>query len=447
MTPRLADLHEGATDRGNGPHAVLPRLAAALRSRGVGAREQVWSFFVPGRIEVIGKHTDYAGGRSLTTAIDRGFTLITAARKDDRIAITDLGRETSGHCSIDPRTPLSETWMRYAETLARRLATDIEPRLGGPLRGAEIAFVSDLPGAAGLSSSSALVIAIYQALASVNHLTRRLPALAEPATAAAYLGAVESGRRFAFPGPPSSTRGDAPVGVGVEGGSQDHVAILCARPRQLVQYRYAPVTFERTVPVPGDTSWVIGSSGVRASKRGNAREAYNRAARLAGQAAACWRQATDRDDPHLAAALDSGPLDVTASVLRAAVAHDDALATRVDAFVEESTVLVPAAGDALAQGDLGTFGRIVDRSQARAEAKLGNQIPETCALASLARHHGAHAASAFGAGFGGAVWALVDTDRADTFLGAWQRAYAQAFPQRQGTFFRATSTEPAHALA
>ncbi len=50
---------------------------------------------------------------------------------------------------------------------------------------------------------------------------------------------------------------------------------------------------------------------------------------------------------------------------------------------------------------------MAERSQEAAERWLGNQIPETIALARLARHVGATAASAFGAGFGGSVWALV----------------------------------------
>ncbi|HWJ56419.1 MAG TPA: hypothetical protein VNR90_09365, partial [Vicinamibacterales bacterium] len=50
---------------------------------------------------------------------------------------------------------------------------------------------------------------------------------------------------------------------------------------------------------------------------------------------------------------------------------------------------------------------------------LGNQIPETIALAAAARKAGALAASSFGAGFGGAVWALVDRDAADAFAAAW----------------------------
>jgi galactokinase len=66
---------------------------------------------------------------------------------------------------------------------------------------------------------------------------------------------------------------------------------------------------------------------------------------------------------------------------------------------------------------------VVDHSQRLAEAHLGNQVPETVTLQRSARELGAVAASAFGAGFGGAVWALVAQDGADAFLTRWSEGY------------------------
>jgi galactokinase len=63
---------------------------------------------------------------------------------------------------------------------------------------------------------------------------------------------------------------------------------------------------------------------------------------------------------------------------------------------------------------------------------LGNQVPETIALADLAHEHGAFAASSFGAGFGGSVWALVNADGAGGFADRWLTAYAAAFPAISG---------------
>jgi galactokinase len=85
---------------------------------------------------------------------------------------------------------------------------------------------------------------------------------------------------------------------------------------------------------------------------------------------------------------------------------------------------------------------IVDRSQRLAEEALGNQIPETIALQRLAREQGAVAASAFGAGFGGAVWAMIARDRAQEFAATWREAYVGAFPSRESDA-KVVITEPA----
>ncbi|MBC7894285.1 MAG: galactokinase, partial [Cytophagaceae bacterium] len=72
---------------------------------------------------------------------------------------------------------------------------------------------------------------------------------------------------------------------------------------------------------------------------------------------------------------------------------------------------------------------LADRSQRAAEEWLGNQVPATIALARQARELGAVAASAFGAGFGGSVWALVPSASAGAFAEAWKAAYGEAFPE------------------
>jgi len=107
-----------------------------------------------------------------------------------------------------------------------------------------------------------------------------------------------------------------------------------------------------------------------------------------------------------------------------------ALLARLEHFVVEDQQVLPAAGDALARGDLSAFGKLVDRSQLAAKELLGNQVPETVCLAATARAQGALAASAFGAGFGGSAWALVETARAESFLADWAAAYRQEFPAR-----------------
>jgi len=101
---------------------------------------------------------------------------------------------------------------------------------------------------------------------------------------------------------------------------------------------------------------------------------------------------------------------------------------RFEQFVIECTEIIPGVAQALAAGEADRIGALIDRSQDAAEQLLGNQVPETIALAHLARELGAVAASAFGAGFGGSVWALVRTDRAETFKSEWAERYRSRFP-------------------
>ena len=409
--------------------AQLAALLAALRDLDTSAVDRAQRYWIPGRIEVLGKHTDYAGGRSLLCAVERGFAMVAAPRNDAHMRIMDARLMDLAECDIGPEmSGTAGHWSSYPITVARRIARDF-PALGR-VRGADIVFASDLPRAAGVSSSSALVVTTFLALADANGLSS-LPEFTEHITdneqLAGYLGAVENGWSFGH------LAGD--TGVGTLGGSEDHTAILCARPHELVQYTFRPVHFERAVPVPGGYTFAIGVSGVRAEKSGAARERYNHASRSMSVIVDIWRRATGRNEATAAAVITSSPaaLDELRAVIAAADTSETGLTpqqllARLDHFVVESEELIPAASDALARNDLGAFGEIVDLSQARAELLLQNQIDETVELARSARELGAFAASAFGAGFGGSVWALVRSDTADDFLRLWERRHRERFP-------------------
>lgn len=405
------------------------------------SREALAGFFVPGRIEVLGKHTDYAGGRTMVAVTERGFVLVAAARADQVVRICDAATAEVAEFKLDAGLlPRHDHWSNYPMTVARRVARNFP----GAGRGADIAFISDLPAAAGMSSSSAFMVATFLGLAEVNHLAARpefLENIADLTDLADYLGTIENGQTF------KGLVGD--VGVGTFGGSEDHTAMLNARPNQVSQYSYAPVRFERTMALPEDYVFVLGFSGVVAAKTGTAREPYNRLSRRAARLAELWRAASGRHDPHLAAALASGPAAMGQFLELVEQGEPDeaearALLGRLEHFVTENEQLLPAAGDALAEGDLRHFGELVDRSQLAAEKLLGNQIPQTVFLALSARAAGAVAASAFGAGFGGSVWALVDARQVDTFLEEWSETYRLQYPDESASArFFASAAGPA----
>jgi galactokinase len=437
----------------------LATAAAALLAGGHPAAAPVLAFTVPGRIEVLGKHTDYAGGRSLTAATEQGFAAIAVPRPDAVLSLTDAVSGERAELPLAPRLPAAPgSWTQYARSVVVRLTAAFGPRLSG----LDLAFASDLPAAAGLSSGSALLVTVALALAARNRLAaepRFAAAIPDAETLAAFLSAVEGGADLPAAiesgGRQDRGRGDGSQdngsrsGVGTLSGSEDHVAILCSRPDQLGLYRYAPVAFERSIPMPPDRLFVVAASGVVAEKSGGAQAAYNRLALEARRAAELWRAATGRGDPHLGAVFASSP-DAAArldEVLAAAGRLDPAdagLAARARQLFAESEQIVPDAAAALAAGDLRRFGELADRSQRLAEEHLGNQVEETVFLARSAREFGAEAASATGAGFGGSVWAMVPRAAAEAFLAEWQTRYRRHFPAAAGrSAFLMTAAGPA----
>jgi galactokinase len=176
-------------------------------------------------------------------------------------------------------------------------------------------------------------------------------------------------------------------------------------------------------------------SGVVAAKTGSALEKYNQVSQRARTAIEIWRDATGRDDPHLAAAVTSSPEapDRFLELLRK-TEHPQfsraSLVGRLEHFLAENETIIPAVPQRIDAECLHEFGELVDRSQSLGAQLLGNQTPETRWLAQRARERGAAAASAFGAGFGGSVWALVPTSRAVSLREAWSAEYRHAFPER-----------------
>ena len=118
--------------------------------------------WVPGRVEVFGKHTDYAGGRSIVSAVPRGMVIAASPRRDGRIHVLDARRNESVALPSDSAVPGSEIgeagrvgvppagraftgWRRYAAVVARRLARNFP----GAGLGADVVIASDLPRASG----------------------------------------------------------------------------------------------------------------------------------------------------------------------------------------------------------------------------------------------------------------------------------------------------------
>lgn len=400
---------------------------------------------MPGRIEVLGKHTDYGGGRVLVCAVDRGLTL-QAEEIPGQPGTLEAASETYPgilHLTADavPELPAGH-WGRYVHTVLARLTDNF-----GPLPAARLTVASDLPPASGMSSSSAMITGAAMALADVAGLssteawTSQLP---DRMALAGYAASIENGKSYAgLAGRP---------GVGTSGGSLDHTGMLASEEGQISYAEFDPMRLIDRVPMPQEWSFVVAVSGVLAEKTGAAQELYNRGPALLGALVERWNAHTGRRDASVQAALRSlvgedleGPLlagtDLTAPLPQGSALADSPLARderltplrrlaadgterdRLDQFLLESAVLVPRAHDALRDGDLDAFASATATSQRLAETHLRNQVPQTIELVRSAEQLGAKSASAFGAGFGGSVWALVPTADADGFAAAWRERY------------------------
>jgi galactokinase len=197
-------------------------------------------------------------------------------------------------------------------------------------------------------------------------------------------------------------------------------------------FRFVPVTALGEVRMPPDWTFVIASSGVQADKAGSVMHLYNRASNGARALLAIWNRRAPQPAASLADALATAPEAIEQLTSWLEPSADGAfsitdLDKRLRHFVRE-TARGPKAAAAFRDADRAALGELSAESQREADTLLGNQIPETIAMAKLARDLGAFGASSFGAGFGGSVWAAVPLTDATAFGEEWTRAYERKMP-------------------
>ena len=390
--------------------------------------ETAWR--VPGRVEVLGKHTDYAGGSVLVGAIDRAITA--RARRvtgppASLTATTDGGDPVTLRAGVDPGLEPGH-WGRYLQTVLDRLTLNF-----GVGTAAHLSISSDLPPASGMSSSSALVCATALALASLNGWDadpRWIESMPDRLSLAGYLAAVEGGRAWRdLPGT---------SGVGTRGGSEDHTGMLCGAQDRLLLADFDPMCITRTISFPSQWALVVGVTGVLAHKTGAALEDYNRGPNTVQAVLARWNEATGRTDASLAGAVRHLIGDATGEQAAGDPALKDLLRLcdpgyerqRIEQFLVESLVLVPDGARLIDAADPG-MGEVLERSQELADRGLRNQVPQTRLMVSLAREAGAIGASSFGAGWGGSVYALIPADDAEDFATQWLQTYRDRAPEAE----------------
>ena len=121
-------------------------------------------FRAPGRVNLIGEHTDYNGGFVLPMAIDRQTTVAAAPRNDRKIRAFSVNFEEFAEFDLDAQPKIGDGfWLNYVEGMARILE-----QKGFRLKGADLLIWSNVPTGAGLSSSAALETAVGLALSEIS---------------------------------------------------------------------------------------------------------------------------------------------------------------------------------------------------------------------------------------------------------------------------------------
>ncbi len=324
----------------------------------------------PGRVNLIGDHTDYNDGFVLPMAIDR-VTVI--AFRDRQDSVVDLASEHGERAAFDLRSIAhgDPRWAEYVRGMAWSLGGDdrIEPR------GWDGAIASDVPIGAGLSSSAALEVAAGMVLDRAA-----VPGASKVALA---LAAQRAEREW----------------VGMECGIMDQMVVASAVDGHalLLDCRTLDTT---DVPIPGDVSVVVLDTSTR---RELTSSAYNE------RRATCDRVASLLGVERLRDAT-MGDLDAHLSALT------DVEFRRARHVITENQRVLDAA-DALVAGDATEVGRLMSESHASLRDDFEVSSDELDAIvAAAAGDPGCLGARMTGAGFGGCGVAIVRRDDLDGFL-------------------------------
>jgi galactokinase len=314
--------------------------------------------FGPGRVNLIGEHTDYNGGLALPFAIDRGVTVEAEPLPGGviRAAARDLGEEDEFDAAAPGRADGWRAFVRGTVAELRGAGVDVP--------GARVAFAGDVPQGSGLSSSAALEAALALALLA-------LAGAGEP-------DRVELARLC------SRVENDW---VGAETGLLDQLAALCCEPGHALRIDFATLALE---PVPLELSgWrlVTLESGAQHS---HAASGYNE------------RRAECR-----AAAEALGVEHVSDARAEAADALPEPLGRRIRHVLSEND-RVEAMVAALRAGDMAAAARLLDASHASLRDDYDASVPEVEAAVARLKRAGAAGARMVGGGFGGSVLALLE---------------------------------------
>ena len=334
----------------------------------------------PGRVNLIGEHTDYNDGFVLPMAIDRAIWIALRPRSDDQVMVRSLDLEQDGGFDLTSFQHEDQDWLEYIKGTAWALQD-----AGYSLSGWEGVFAGDVPIGAGLSSSAALELATARAFAAVSNLDwkpaemARLGLKAENDWVGLNCGIMDQ--------------------MISASGQADHAILIDCRSLETA-----------AVPLPPESAVVVMDTSTR---RGLVDSAYNERRAQCEAAAAFFDVDALRDvSPTQFESHSAGLEPLIRRRARHVISEDDRTRQAVQA---------------MRRGDAHALGRLMDASHTSLRDDFEVSSEELNIMVEIAQDQaGCYGARMTGGGFGGCAVALVRSSQVDAFSASVHQAYQAA---------------------
>ncbi|HEY6952740.1 MAG TPA: galactokinase [Bacteroidota bacterium] len=365
---------------------IISATAEAFRAKFGSVPSHIAS--APGRVNLIGEHTDYNNGYVFPVAINRKTVVAASSRNDSILALHAHNFNASVEIPLSNlKRTKEQSWSNYSKGVASVLLDE-----GIELRGANLLINSDIPSGAGLSSSAALEMATAHALLALNGITMPLLELIHTCHDA----------EFEF--------------VGVHCGIMDQFISCLGKKDRALFLDCESLNYEH-VPVPPECKLVVCDTGVR---RNLATSEYN-----------IRRQQCSEGAQEFSYVLPSVKTLRNVSVKQFEQHKSmlgDIIRRRCRHVIFENDRVLHSK-EALKNGDLSEFGKLMYQSHMSLKNDYEVSCPELDTVVDIcAEVDGVYGARMTGAGFGGAAICLVKCDQADAVV---KRLKAE-YPQKTG---------------
>ncbi len=352
-------------------------------------------FRAPGRVNLIGEHTDYNDGFVLPIALNYQTTVVAAPRDDDEIQVYSVNYdELQSFDFRDVPRRLTQEWINYVEGVGRVLRSR-----GYKIGGANLLIDSNVPLGAGLSSSAAIEIAVGLALTSISNVKIEKLQLA--------LAGQRAEHEY----------------VGTKSGIMDQFVSTFGRKGHALLIDCRALTGEEILLKLDDAELIVCNSGV---KHALASSEYNVRRAECEQGVEVLREYL----PHITALRD-----VSIEDFKRYEAHLPEVIRRRCRHIVTENVRTVAAAQAFKRGDLQCAGRLMSQSHASMRDDFEISCAELDVLVSLAENcDGVFGARMTGGGFGGCTINLVRRDQSADFEEYIGREYEKSTGRRAEIF-------------